>query len=157
MKRLLTILGLGTAALVTMAFIGLVYIGIVGPETFVVSGKQVTKRHLQEIRALGLLDADEAIRYFYSDGLLDIREGLYLVTAKKLVVYSSEWENPAVIIPFGEIVALAIEYNDDWLEDSYVSVTLTDGSEVLFPLSSERGGDKKFYEYLQSRRGESPR
>ena len=131
----------------------LFYIGTAGPETFVVSGRQMNKAHTKIIRDLGLLENSEKIQYFYSDALFDIRKGMYFVTDKKLVLYSEDWEDPRLVAPFAEIIDAQGEFNESFLDDSYVSITMDNGDEWTFPVSSERGKDKDFYEYLTARIG----
>jgi len=118
------------------------------PETYVYLGKQVPKKYIKEIKSLGLIEKDEKLIYFYSDGLTDIKDGLFFVTDQNLVLYSNQWEEPKTIIPFGNISFLNIEYNKSFLEDSYVYVVTKDSLEVEFPISSERNRDEDFYNYI---------
>jgi len=134
-----------------MVVAGLVYVGTVGPETFVVPGPQVKLGHLKEIRRLGLLEPGEQIKYFYSDAFVDIKGGFYFVTDRRLVLYSDGWVTPAAIIGFSNIADLSIAYRGSFFEDSQVTVELDDGDVFWFPLSSERGGDKRFFEYAEKR------
>ena len=129
-------------------FIGIAYIGKVTPETHVYLGRQVPKRFINEIKSLGLLNDNEKIKYFYSDGFLDIKTGFYFVSDQKLVVYSSEWEEPETIINFDEIAKLDIEFDDSFFDDSIIYLETKDGMEVTFPVSSEKKRDKAFFEFL---------
>ena len=79
------------------------YVGTVGPDTKVLSGRQVPARFLAQIRELDLLEPNEQIQYFYSDALVNIEDGFYLLTDRKVVVYSRTYEEPAVLVPFCEI------------------------------------------------------
>ncbi len=118
------------------------------PDTYVYLGNQMPKKYLKEIRTMNLLENNEKIKYFYSDGLYDIKEGFYFVTDQKLVAYSENWEEPETIIYFNEIISLEVEYHDSWYEDSYIMLKTNDGLELDFPVSSERKRDKDFYNYL---------
>ena len=51
------------------------------------------------VRFRCLLQEEEQIRYFYSDALYDIKDSLYFVTDRNLVLYSTDWEEPQIIIP----------------------------------------------------------
>lgn len=152
MSRTLKILGLGLASVVGALLIFLAVVAYLGPETSVYPGRQVPKRFLATVRALKLLKPDEQIRYFYSDGFLDIKDGLYFVTDKTLVLYSNAWEDPAVIIPLDQIETLDAEYDASFFVDSLVTVTTTAGLEVSFPVSSEKGLDKKFVAAIEEKR-----
>ena len=125
------------------------YVGAVGPDTKVMSGRQVPARFLAQIRKLEVLEPDEQIRYFYSDALVNIEEGFYLLTDRKVVVYSRTYEEPAVLVPFHEIEEIDAAFSDTWLDDSWITLTLTDGTLVSFPASSEGGGDHKMYDTLK--------
>jgi hypothetical protein len=149
MRKFFIIIGVGFGTVIALAVMVLVVLGAIGPEISVYAGRQMPKNYMKTIRSLNLLEADEQIRYFYSDALYDIKEGLYFVTGKKLVVYSNEWEEPATIIPYNEIKALDVQYDDSFFEDSVVFVTTYSGIEVNFPVSSEKGLDKKFVEVIQ--------
>ncbi len=122
----------------------LMFIGTVAPETFIYTGRQVPKKYMSTIGDLELLQEGEKIRYFYSDALFDIKEGFYFVTDRNLVIYSKEWEEPAEVTPLKEIIEMNVEYDDSFLEDSMVYIETLDGMEISFPLSSEKGLDKKF-------------
>ena len=140
------IIAIGT--LLSIGIVCLFVLSIFGPEIHVVNGKQIPKRHMNQIESLGLLDEGEQIAYFYSDALSDIREGMYFVSDKNLVVYSEDWDPPAIITPFEDILELSADYNASFWEDSLIWVRLTDETEFAIPVSSDRGGDKRFFEYL---------
>lgn len=118
------------------------------PDTYVYLGNQMPKEFIEEIRSLNLLENNEKIKYFYSDGFYDIKEGFYFVTDQKLVAYNESWEEPETIVFFNEIISLDVEYNDSFYEDSYIMLETKDGMELDFPVSSERKRDKDFYNYL---------
>src|SRR5687768_14969858 len=58
-----------------LTFLG--YLGSVGPDTKVYTGNEVPKRFVNTARELKLLEQGESIKFFYSDGLTDIRDGFY--------------------------------------------------------------------------------
>lgn len=103
------------------------------------------------IRSLNLLEENEQIRYFYSDALFDIKEGLYFVTDRNLVLYAKSWEEPMTIIPLREIKTLHVEYNDSFYEDSVVLITTSSGLDLTFPVSSEKGLDRRFVDAIRER------
>lgn len=124
-------------------------IGIIAPETSIYLGREAPKRYLKEIRALGLLKEDETIQYFYSDSLYDIKDGMYFVTNHTLTVYDDEWENPAFQIALADIDFIDAQYNDAFIDDSWIRVTTSDGGEVESPLSSEKKRDRLFVEHIE--------
>ncbi|MCB1035980.1 MAG: hypothetical protein KDD47_19315 [Acidobacteria bacterium] len=135
---------------------GLIYVGMVGPETFVVSGRQLNSRFLGEVHELGVLAEGEEIRYFYSDAVTDIEEGFYLVTDQHLVLYSRQWTEPSIVLPYNEVRSLEAEFNDSFFLDSTLTVGLPDGTTISFPVSSEQGGDRRFYDFIDQRRPREP-
>ncbi|MCI4666747.1 MAG: hypothetical protein MRZ79_01200 [Bacteroidia bacterium] len=141
------------AGIVGIILISLTFIGANAPETYVYLGRQVPKKYMNEIQSMNLLDEGEKIKYFYSDGLFDIKNGMYFVTDKKLVAYSKSWVEPQTIIPFEEIIFLDVNYDDSFFNDSFIHVMTSDGTELEFPVSSEKGRDKEFYNYLDEKTG----
>ena len=149
MSQTVKVMGLGCATFVGAVAIAAIIIGSIGPDTAVYTGRQMPKRFMATVRSLSLLEEGEQIRYFYSDALLDIKAGLFFVTDKNLVLYSSEWEEPEIIVPLDQIASVEAQYNDSFFEDTTVYVTTNSGIEVTFPVSSENGMDKKFVEAIK--------
>lgn len=125
------------------------------PETFVYEGKEVPERFLKTIKSLGLLQPGEELKYFYSDAIFDIKEGMYCVTDRNIALYSNDWEAQKAIVPFEKVVKVEVEYNPSFFEDSYVTVH-TEDFVHFFPLSSDKGRDKKCIEYILSKTPEIP-
>jgi hypothetical protein len=130
----------------------LIMVGL-GPETYVVPGRQVPARYLSRMRSLDLLEEGEKVAYFYSDALTDIRKGLYFVSDRKVTAYCDSWDPPAVKVPFGEIIDLSVDYNESFWDDSTIWIRAKNDVELAIPVSSEKGGDKNFFEYLERKCG----
>lgn len=135
---------LGVVALIVV----FVYVGNMGPATQVLGGRQVPARFIEQIKKLDVLEPDEKIAFFYSDALLNIEDGFYLLTDRHVVIYSHEYEEPALVIPFSEIAETSVDYSDSWVEDTLITLVLKDGSVASFPASTEGGGDKRMYNAL---------
>ena len=146
MKALKIILIAGGAFMVLL-FFGLAYIGMVSPETFVYTKNDVPQKYVKEMRELSLLENSERLQYMYSDALFDIKDGIYALTDKHLIIYCDEWSDPKTIIAFNEIIDLYVEYDDSFINDSYITVEYAE-LQVSFPVSSEKGRDKDFFNYL---------
>ncbi len=141
----------------TLSVLGLVMVlGIVvffvmasyGPETFVVSGKQLSGRYVNQLQRIGLLHGGEKIAFFYSDALMDIQDGLYFVSDKNVVAYSKDWHEPAITVPLESVIELSFQQDDSFWEDSVIWIRTNDEIEFSVPVSSEKGGDVRFYKYL---------
>ncbi len=144
------ILLLGFLGLFALFFVALIYVGVTGPQTSIYPGNQLPAKFQNEVRSLKLVDESDKIRFFYSDGMLDIKDGMYFVTNQNLVLYSNQWNPPAIIIPMNKITAIEPTYHDSFFDDSMVFVSTTDGESFVFPLSSEYRLDRKFVEYLNA-------
>ena len=136
--------------LVTGIFI-LICIGANSPETYIYTGNEIPSKYRRQLNELSLIESDESIIYMYSDALFDIKEGVYILTNKHLIIYLEEWEDPRTIIEFEEIDFLDIEYDNSFFNDSFISVETDYGMTIEFPVSSERGRDRDFFKYLQKK------
>jgi hypothetical protein len=150
-KKLLVIF-LVLGGLLGAAVVGLfIFVGLAGPGTEVVVGNQVSARHLKIINDLKLLQPGERIHYFYSDAMVNIRNGMYFVTDRRLVLYCRSWAKPRQETPFAEIEKVEAQLRDSFWEDSTIDVTLKNGEVLEFPLSNEKGGSRRFFEYLKAK------
>ena len=104
-----------------------------------------------EMKAMGLVKDGENIRYFYSDAITDFSESFYFVSDQKLVLVNAEWMEPEVVISLEDLVEVEAHYEDDFFTDSTVFVTTKSGDEYMFPVSNEKGLDKKFVEAVKAK------
>ena len=147
-KRTAAYIGFGILGLFIITIGYFFILGALGPETEVVPGKLLNKKYVAFVREQQLIKDDEEIIYWYSDGYSDFKSGLYFFTKEKVVVYSKDWEEPAIIMPFTTIDEINFEHNPSFFDDSIIFLLLNDSTEVFFPVSSENGGDIKFYNTL---------
>ena len=119
------------------------------PVTGVIPGAQMPREILSKIQTLGFLEENEKIKFFYSDASFDIEEKFYLFTDRKVVGYSQEYEQPAIIIPFQKIENIDADFSESpLLERTKIILTLSDNTLVWFPLPPVEGEDRRFYEAL---------
>ena len=83
--------------------------------------------------------------------MFDIKDGMYFVTDKNLVLYSNSWEEPKAMIPFDQIASLDVKYDDSFFEDTSVFVITQSGMKISFPVSCEKGRDRKFVGAIQEK------
>lgn len=127
----------------------LAYIGMKGPQTYVVSGNQIKSHHMDTIRSLGLLESDEEIIQFYSDALVDVQNGMYMITDDRVILYSQNWSPPTIYIPFEAIEDFELDASEsELLMDSFLTIYLKNGESHSFPVSAENGGDRRFVRAL---------
>jgi len=157
-------IGLGWLSLVIggVAFLGViscggcgiwfVYLGTYAPETSVYAGNEVPNRFIETMKSVGALEEGETILYFYSDALTDIRDGFYFVSDRRVVVYAeAAGGSPLTTVGFDEIAELDIVRDESFFTDSQITLELKDGRPVSFPVSSEVGGDERFFEAIEER------
>lgn len=151
MKLFLKGAGIGCSTLVLVGLALLVFIGVVSPETSIYLGNEVPDKFIRAAQELDVLDDGEEIQYFYSDAMFDVKASMYFLTDRKLVLQSTDWQEPTISIPFREIESLDIFRETSFIMDSTVFVTTKSGDEYSFPLSSEKNLDERFYETLQTK------
>lgn len=144
-------MGIGVGLFAFAILSGLIYIGLITPEPEVVPGRQVRARFMSQIRNLNILEEGEQVEFFYSDALFNIEEGFCLLTDRKVVIYCRDYHKPSQKIPFSDIADLSVTYDNSFWNDSRISITLTDDTVATFPVSSEHGGDKRFYKSLMKK------
>lgn len=148
----LIVLG-GLVVLSCAGMLGFVmYIGTVGPDTKVYTANEVPRRFVDVASGLGLLDPGERVQFFYSDALTDVREGMYLVTDKKVVVYIADAQTPATKAPFGTIERAELDSSGSAWEDGFITLVLTDETVVTFPVSGEAGRDRLMFDAIEAGR-----
>jgi hypothetical protein len=146
--KILIGVGAGAVIMVVLMCAGLIYLGSMSPETRALTGSQLTKRNLDTIRRLGLLDQGERIKYFYSDGMLSIEEGMYFFTDDKIVLYGEDRYPEATMVAFGEVADISADFSDSWFIDGTIWIELTDGTPLAMPISAEGAVDELFYDSL---------
>jgi len=132
-------------------FAVLVYFAAMSPETAVIPGRQVPVKYLSQIKKLNLLEPNEQIQYFYSDAMGDIRKGLYLVTDQRVVIYSTTYGQPAILVPYAQIKDVQASFSDSWVDDTTIVLQLRDDSSVSFPASMEGGYDRAIVDFIKGK------
>ena len=135
--------GRSLLVLLFLSVVTLIVFGINSPESEVVPGKQMNQQYLDFLNEQGLVDSNELIHFWYSDGFGDFKKGFYFFTSQKVVLYSKTWSEPALIIPYSKISDIEFEHNASRWEDSYITLYLKDESVVFIPVSSTNKGDFK--------------
>ena len=142
----------GFIIIVCAGLVGFIIYAGTGPDTSVYTGNQVPQRFIETMKSVNAMDDDESLLFFYSDGFRDIKDGFYFVSDKKVVVYFDDAAGPPLtIIQFDEIADLELARNESFFVDSQITLILDDGSAVSFPVSSEFGKDKKFFDAIERR------
>lgn len=147
-RGIIVSIGIGFSSLVIISIGYLMFISSFWPETEVVPGRMLKKKYLSFVEEQRLIEDGDEIIYWYSDGFTDFKNGFYFFTKEKVVVYSQDWENPAIIVPFNVVDNIYFKQSNSFFEDSLIVLMLNDDTEVWIPVSNEKGGDKRFHKTL---------
>ena len=128
----------------------LMYVGIMGPATYVYQSGETPQRFLTVAKEVGGLKPGENVEYFYSSGLVHVQEGFTYASDQKVVVYDPDAQPPLVMIDYGDIQNLELERAESSLLDSLIGVE-TEGSCIWIAVSAEKDRDVDFYEAIRSR------
>lgn len=141
-------LKIGSLTALVLSFILLIFAADYGPSTEVIPGEFLKKEYMEFMKQEGLISPREKIDYWYSDAFLDFKKGFYFITENKVVMYSSDWVEPAIVIPYSDIADIQYYFSDSFYVDSEITLILKDFSALGFPVSSENSGDKRFVQRL---------
>lgn len=145
-RKLYYVLG-SAAGVLGAAFIILFVAAALGPEDEVIPGKQLKARYVREIQDLGLLDKSEDLTYFYSDAFYSIRNGFYIFTNKKVVLYNEDWEKASIVVPYGTIVNIEL-IDGPQAEKRQINIYQRPNTVLSIPLPDKGSGYKLYYELL---------
>ncbi|MGI9261415.1 MAG: hypothetical protein ACR2QR_05230 [Woeseiaceae bacterium] len=82
----------GVLLLVGVVFGFLMDAGVV-PSARVLTGPEIPEDHYQVLRAEGIVQEGEVVEYFYSEGLLSVREGGSVLTDQRVIAYEENFED----------------------------------------------------------------
>ncbi len=138
------------ALLCGLGMIGVMYIGVVAPETSVYTQNQIPAKYLSVATEVGAIQKGEKVHFFYSDAMLDVRESFYLVTDSKVSIYVKEGAPPPLqVISFDEIASAELSRDESFVYDSQIMLELKNGDYVSFPVSSEYDRDEAFFRKIE--------
>jgi len=63
------------------------------PSDRVLRGAQIPPDQFEILRTEGIIEEDEVVEYFYSEGLLSVKEGGSLLTNKRVIAYEENFED----------------------------------------------------------------
>jgi hypothetical protein len=114
------------------------------PDTKVLSGEQLSKRHAAWLRATGVVNPNETIEYFYSSALFSLRRQGYLITNQGVTAY--ERSNGRLTVQraaYPEIENIDVTYSESWLDDTDVLIEPRDSDGFYLMFSSEEKLDRR--------------
>ena len=145
--------------LIFFIFFPLISLGIlteVGyfPQTEVISGNELHNKHKIALINHNIINKDDKIHYFYSEGIFSILAGGQLITQDRLIVYVKNEDQLLEVfeMKLKNIKDIALQEEGSFFSDSIYKIIGNDQSEykyITIFLSNENGGEKKFIDYLR--------
>jgi len=156
MKALMSLLGKGLAV-VLVAVYGFGFLIDTGyaPSDRVQTHEEIGDKHLQVLLDEGIIDKDEHIQHFYSEGLLSVREGGSILTDSRVIAYA-EWDDEIEIVDltFDEVVSIEKTQEGTTLDYAiYVVSGANEEDYVELWLPHEYGDADRFVKALQANVG----
>ena len=126
--------------------------GIV-PPTEVITGSKLTSKHISMLSEKGIINQNEKIEYFYSEGVLSILEGGSILTDNRVIVYEKEGVELKVYdILLQDIVSIdQLQQGSQFSDSIYEVQPFFDDTAIRLILSTENRGDIKFVEELKKK------
>ena len=127
-------------------------IGIL-PSSEVQKGSEVSSFHLNALHKNKIIEPDEGIEYFYSNGLLSIIDEGSLLTDRRVITYFTDENNELKIyeLYLNDIASVELLEKGTFMHPSTYKVINHEGNWLPIVVSAERRGDRKFVRALQSK------
>jgi hypothetical protein len=131
---------------------GLAVIGTFGPPTRALPMSEIPSSYEVTLVEAGVLEPDERIQFFYSGGIFSILEDGNLLTEKRIVSYETvDGELFVASSTYPEIREFDVEYSENFLDDTVITISTLSGDDFILIVSAEDGRDKEFVSDLESR------
>ena len=148
LRRVLSIVGM-------VFVIGFVVLGVLGvlmdagytPSERVLSAQEIPDSHYEELVDEGILERGEMIEYFYSEGILSIKEGGSVLTNYRVIAYerTDEGSTDYYFIPNDEIVSVTLIQQGDATAFSVYQVSAAgENNWITLLLPHEYGDGERF-------------
>lgn len=132
-----------------LSIFSLAILGTVTPDNGVYSDQTLPQKYYDIVVEVGALEEGEQIQFLYSDALVDMREGFYFVSDRRVVTYiQAAAVNPLKSVRFEDIDDIEFDATDSAFDVSYVTIYHADGI-MDFPLSNFNDGDERFVEAIK--------
>ena len=132
---------------------GLLTMTDIYPSTKIVVGSKVSTNNISILTENGIINPNDKIEYFYSEGFTSLLEGGSILIEDRVIAYVQEEGDLLVYeLPINEITSVKLIKQGNSLNDSIYEVR-TDDKEVWVHLylSAEDGGDIEFVEALRTK------
>jgi hypothetical protein len=123
------------------------------PGTKVMSGSEIPAKDVQFLHAKKIVPENESILYFYSAGILSIREDGNLLTDRQVISYTQVPESDDILAKsatFAEIEDIRVERGRVMVENTRVTIITKEGPKFDLVLPSDGKGDELFVTKLMT-------
>lgn len=119
-------------------------------DTKVLPGNKLPPRIAKTVAGLAGFVPGERITYFYSATMTPEGDG-NLITDQRVISYFDDGVDARCDwIAIEDITAVHFDKSENWLEDSTIVVTSSDGTELTLYASNESDGDTRFVEAIRT-------
>ena len=132
---------------------GLLTMTDISPSTKFIVGSKVSTNNISILTENGIINPNDKIEYFYSEGFTSLLEGGSILIEDRVIAYVQDEGDLLVYeLPINEITSVKLIKQGNSLNDSIYEVR-TDDKEVWVHLylSAEDGGDIEFVEALRTK------
>ena len=124
------------------------------PSDRVLSAQEIPESDYQELIAEGILENEEMIEYFYSEGLLSVTEGGSILTNMRVIAYQQNEESTIdfYYVPNDEIVSVTLVQKGDLMNYSVYEVRgRGEDNWISLWLPYEHGDGERFAEAVRTK------
>ena len=156
---------LGAVGLVlVLGFMALVILGALMetghvPSERVVTAQEMPDSQYQELVAEGIVEPDESIEFFYSEGLLSVKEGGSVLTDRRVIAYEQDEEGrvQTYYIPHDSIQSVVLVQQGDATHFSVYQVNgFGEDNWIYLLLPHENGDGERFANAVRSKIRQQP-
>jgi hypothetical protein len=136
------------------AFTSLLVAVSFGPPTRALRESEIPSRYQATLEEAGVLEPGEQIRFLYAGGLFSLMEDGNLLTGTRVISYwTADGELYVSQAAYPEIRAVAVEYSEDVLDDTVITVSTQGDEEFVLIVAPEDGRDREFVSALEASTG----
>lgn len=148
------VLGIILATIIAIIFSAIMALGyaielgfLPSPDTL--PGDKIRKQYLQTLKESKIINEDEVVHFFYSDGLWSVLEDGNLFTDKRVISYETIDDKLNVYeATYDEITAIEFNRSNEAWSVSEIEVTTTNGGWLILWVDNGDDMDKAFLEKL---------
>lgn len=144
------------SVLIVLVLIGFALMSTTGvvPSTRVLAKNEIKIEDITTLRSNGIINVNDSVDYFYSQGFSSILESGNILTQDKVLLYYTDEKEGLLVyeVSINEITNVEMESQGDIFNDSVYKVNTIDPERwIKLFLSVEQKGDQKFVKALQGR------